>query len=165
MSITYTPANFSSKDALPSGHPDKIVSGSDFDTEFAKIQASFLLAAPAADPVLTGDGSIGGEFTVGTNLFTQSMNVRNLSYSGGNYTISHTGNGTWTVGPSGSFLNHTNSSLEIEVISAFSVTNGFFGDYFVADSNGIKMPNIPTSDPAEAGRLWNDGGTLKISAG
>lgn len=29
----------------------------------------------------------------------------------------------------------------------------------------IDMVNLPTSDPAVAGRLWNDGGTLKVSAG
>ena len=29
----------------------------------------------------------------------------------------------------------------------------------------LKMDNLPTSDPAIAGQLWNDNGTLKISAG
>lgn len=29
----------------------------------------------------------------------------------------------------------------------------------------VEMPHVPTSDPTVAGRLWNDGGTLKISAG
>ncbi|MHC4240680.1 MAG: hypothetical protein ACYSUC_13200 [Planctomycetota bacterium] len=29
----------------------------------------------------------------------------------------------------------------------------------------VSMPNLPTSDPASAGLLWNDSGTLKISAG
>ena len=29
----------------------------------------------------------------------------------------------------------------------------------------ISMTALPTSDPAVAGRLWNDGGTLKVSAG
>ena len=29
----------------------------------------------------------------------------------------------------------------------------------------IMMPNLPTSDPSTAGQLWNDSGTLKISAG
>lgn len=29
----------------------------------------------------------------------------------------------------------------------------------------IRMGNLPTSDPGVAGRLWNDGGTLKISTG
>ena len=29
----------------------------------------------------------------------------------------------------------------------------------------VLMPNLPTSDPSTAGQLWNDSGTLKISAG
>jgi hypothetical protein len=29
----------------------------------------------------------------------------------------------------------------------------------------ILMANLPTSDPTNAGQLWNDSGTLKISAG
>lgn len=29
----------------------------------------------------------------------------------------------------------------------------------------VEMPNLPTSDPAVAGRLWNDAGTVKVSAG
>ena len=29
----------------------------------------------------------------------------------------------------------------------------------------IKMTALPTSDPAVAGALWNDAGTLKVSAG
>lgn len=32
-------------------------------------------------------------------------------------------------------------------------------------SNDITFDALPTSDPAEAGRLWNDSNTLKISAG
>ena len=29
----------------------------------------------------------------------------------------------------------------------------------------VLMPNLPTSDPSVANELWNDSGTLKISAG
>ena len=29
----------------------------------------------------------------------------------------------------------------------------------------VLMPNLPTSDPTTAGQLWNDSGTLKVSAG
>lgn len=36
---------------------------------------------------------------------------------------------------------------------------------FVFSGASIKMAFLPTSDPADAGRLWNDAGTLKISAG
>ncbi len=32
-------------------------------------------------------------------------------------------------------------------------------------SSKIDFTNLPTSDPTSAGRLWNDSGTLKVSAG
>lgn len=32
-------------------------------------------------------------------------------------------------------------------------------------NGGLSLPQIPTADPGVAGRVWNDGGTLKISAG
>ena len=32
-------------------------------------------------------------------------------------------------------------------------------------SDTLKMTNLPTSDPAVAGQLWNDNGTVKVSAG
>ena len=32
-------------------------------------------------------------------------------------------------------------------------------------SGGVNMPNLPTSDPAVAGRLWRDGTDLKVSVG
>ena len=50
-------------------------------------------------------------------------------------------------------------------------------DYFLSVAGGhvngdvslngsiIMMPNLPTSDPTNEGQLWNDSGTLKISAG
>lgn len=36
--------------------------------------------------------------------------------------------------------------------------------YMDLDGN-LVMPNLPTSDPTVAGALWNDSGTLKVSAG
>lgn len=36
---------------------------------------------------------------------------------------------------------------------------------FTVPAATISMANLPTSNPAVAGRLWNDGGTVKISAG
>lgn len=35
----------------------------------------------------------------------------------------------------------------------------------VTITNQPIMPNLPTTNPAVAGALWNDGGTVKISAG
>jgi hypothetical protein len=31
--------------------------------------------------------------------------------------------------------------------------------------SGLRLTSLPTSDPAVAGQLWNDGGTVKVSAG
>jgi hypothetical protein len=35
----------------------------------------------------------------------------------------------------------------------------------VMESSNLTMQNMPTSDPGVAGQIWNDSGTLKISAG
>ena len=52
--------------------------------------------------------------------------------------------------------------------------NGSFGKTVISSSstNGIEidtqvivLSNLPTTDPVNAGQLWNDSGTLKISAG
>jgi hypothetical protein len=39
-----------------------------------------------------------------------------------------------------------------------------YGDAQIEGST-VLMPNLPTSDPSVAGQLWNDNGTVKISAG
>ena len=36
---------------------------------------------------------------------------------------------------------------------------------FEVRNDGVFLPNIPTSDPVNAGQLWLDGTTLKVSAG
>jgi hypothetical protein len=36
---------------------------------------------------------------------------------------------------------------------------------FDVRNDGVFLPNIPTSDPVNAGQLWLDGDTLKVSAG
>tara|TARA_E500000331_G_C17220274_1_gene697765 strand:+ start:154 stop:822 length:669 start_codon:yes stop_codon:yes gene_type:complete len=47
--------------------------------------------------------------------------------------------------------------------SALKVDSGT--DTLSSDCVIIKLPNLPTSDPNNAGQLWNSSGTLKISAG
>ena len=33
------------------------------------------------------------------------------------------------------------------------------------ESGKVMATDLPTSDPSNTGQLWNDGGTVKISAG
>lgn len=44
------------------------------------------------------------------------------------------------------------------VTGAVTVTASF-------DGGTVILPNLPTVDPVVAGALWNDAGTLKVSAG
>ena len=39
------------------------------------------------------------------------------------------------------------------------------GTVMVNESGKVMAPDLPTSDPSNAGQLWNDNGTVKISAG
>ena len=39
------------------------------------------------------------------------------------------------------------------------------GTVMVNESGKVMAPDLPTSDPSNAGQLWNDSGTVKISAG
>jgi hypothetical protein len=39
------------------------------------------------------------------------------------------------------------------------------GDVLVNDSGAVFLTDLPTSDPSVANQLWNDSGTLKVSAG
>ena len=49
-------------------------------------------------------------------------------------------------------------------ISGSKTSTGSLGSLIV-DGKSIDFSNLPTSDPGVAGRLYNDGGTVKISAG
>ena len=43
--------------------------------------------------------------------------------------------------------------------------NNLYSTGSVGSNNVVILANLPTSDPTNAGQLWNDSGTLKISAG
>ena len=46
--------------------------------------------------------------------------------------------------------------------------NGFEGSVTattLSASGAVTLSGLPTSDPAVAGQLWNDAGTVKVSAG
>lgn len=50
--------------------------------------------------------------------------------------------------------------------NSFKIRSQSGGDHLTITPAGImKLPNLPTSDPVDTGALWNDNGSLKISAG
>ena len=85
-------------------------------------------------------------------------NVSATSYKTGSTTVLQ-GDADVIVGSSGgtgtiSLTTHTSTPFKIEN-----------DDSITMSPTKIVMSNLPTSDPGTTGQLWNDNGTLKISAG
>ena len=86
----YTKAtNFTAKDALSSGNPQKIVRGSEIDTEFVAIQTAVNSKADSASPTISGTAVIAaltvtGNETVGGTL-TVTGALEAASVDGGSF--------------------------------------------------------------------------------
>lgn len=62
--------NFTSKDSLPSGDTNKIIRGSEFDTEFNNISTAIQTKADLASPALTGTATAVNLTVSGTFIAT-----------------------------------------------------------------------------------------------
>lgn len=68
-------------------------------------------------------------------------------------------------------LNETTTGFDIyndlsdNTASLFRILDNNSTNIFEVRNDGVFLPNIPTSDPVNAGQLWLDGDTLKVSAG
>jgi len=103
-------------------------------------------------------GNTGTKFAFGTNAIS--------FYSGHSNPDSEP---SLTVNSEGVIVNQvsgTHIDFRVEsdgVNAALKVDAG--DDILSSDCVKVSLPNLPTSNPGVAGRLWNDSGTLKISAG
>lgn len=69
--------------------------------------------------------------------------------------------------------NNWTAKLEFRPVKSTSGTEDFGTTVFsvsqdkveIGNTSAVYIQNLPTSDPTSAGQLWNDGGTLKVSAG
>lgn len=104
----------------------------------------------------------------GQNVTTGSdMNVIIGNYTGNDIT---TGAGNITIGAN---LNGSGADSPRKYSSYWLNIGGLVKGYIYPDASlryllvdgGLELPKLPTADPKIAGRVWNDGGTLKISAG
>lgn len=105
--------------------------------------------------MLMGEGGNGStspqsEFTMGPSYATSTDTAgTTLVITGGRNTGAGTG---------GSI------KFQIATVGASSSTAGTFADEITISENSIIFHNLPTSDPSVTGQLWNDSGTLKVSA-
>lgn len=54
---------------------------------------------------------------------------------------------------------------KFEIVKDTSAATGGTTLFEVREDGSIKAPNLPTSDPGEAGVLWNDAGVVTVSSG
>ena len=106
--------------------------------------------------------------------FTTSQTVSAVDI-GGNFTdtdgdqkvlsLTPTYNQSGTAGSTDLLINRTETATGSGDQNLMDLQVGGTSKFKVTNSGGVSMPNLPTSDPASAGELWNDSGTLKVSAG
>lgn len=131
------------------------------------LAASYTLLFPGNDgdngQVLTTNGSgVTSWTTNGTGTVSNvatSGTVNGLTLTGGPITST----GTITLG----------GTLSLATAPAIGSTSANTGAFTTLNASSnvtftgivVSMANLPTSDPVVAGQLWNDTGTLKVSAG
>lgn len=174
--------------------PSETVDGAILSTEGDSVQFLWVGDAWVLDRAAnnTNDHSeyvMAGNFTIGNILNTDPMTARTITIHGGDSELS--GGGNLTLRSGSPYADNKNAGNILLVGGDAYVTNGNGGGISLnagaaadPERNGIinlsarlvqfiglnsplvvLMPDLPTADPVNAGQLWNDGGTLKVSAG
>ena len=76
--------NFGAKDTLPSGDTNKIIRGSEFDTEFDAIATASATKSDIASPTFTGTVTV-PNFTVTGNVTVDLGSADTVTIDGGPY--------------------------------------------------------------------------------
>lgn len=154
------------------------------------VSAGWDTQASALRSIAIGSSNLnsgGNSFKVGYNITCSVPNVALL-----NYPDWYGGNGVTNASPTSLTINGTGGSGTNVVGGDVSVKGGVstgnaapgkfkvqagtpgasgatlqaLSDVLVVDAAGVvRIIGLPTSDPVVANQLWNDGGTLKVSAG
>jgi len=149
-------------------------------TGFASIKAGITLNSTVSGAVFQGNNSSAAAVDVSGTTNTSSTVI-----AGGNFLradASDTTTGAITIDNDTGLLVGDSQELTLSVSSSnitiaqtsqdkdlsFTVNDGGTATVTLkldGASGGVNMPNLPTSDPAVAGRLWRDGTDLKVSVG
>jgi len=98
------------------------------------------------------------------DLMGQDSTGKSIDISGN--TISSTFTNTdINISPNGSGDTVISSDLVVNTIKSDDSAQVTVEDGLTVTGAVVMLSNLPTSDPNNAGQLWNDSGTLKVSAG
>ena len=98
------------------------------------------------------------------DLMGQDSTGKSIDISGN--TISSTFTNTdINISPNGTGDVVIGSDLVVNTIKSDDSAQVTIEDGLTVNGAVVMLSNLPTSDPSNAGQLWNDSGTLKVSAG
>ncbi|MDA7837403.1 hypothetical protein N9A42_00010 [bacterium] len=120
----------------------------------------------ASNATAIGYNAKAGNNTFGTGSF--SVAVGKDAYSQYNHSMHINSAANLGTGPSavgGIVIESTLGRLEYSATADWVFNAGVTMTDLTASGATVVFNNLPTVDPVNAGQLWNDGGTLKVSAG
>ena len=98
------------------------------------------------------------------DLIGQDSTGKSIDISGN--TISSTFTNTdINISPNGTGDTVIDSDLVVNTIKSDDSAQVTVEDGLTVNGTVVMLSNLPTSNPNNAGQLWNDSGTLKVSAG
>ena len=141
------------------------------------------MASPNIVPRADSEGGLGtaskywGAAYINTITTTSHINLPDNAIlkigTGSDLKISHDGTDSVVQNDTGD-LEFQNRQNDGDIVFKSDDGSGGVTPYITLDGGDVStivntvkvlMPNLPTSDPSVAGQLYNDSGTLKISAG
>lgn len=129
-----------------------------------KLQGSNTNAVCIGNNAGNGLASLNSSVMIGHNAGNGSLNVNTNAI-----VINASGSNTGVAGAGGVVLQTTKAKMEYSDANGWQFGADIGGTPSTAtispDTGVYVFPNLPTSDPVNAGQLWNDAGTLKVSAG
>ena len=120
----------------------------------------------ASSATAIGYNAKAGNNTFGTGAF--SVAVGKDAYSQYDHSMHINSAANLGTGPSavgGIVIESTLGRLEYSAATDWVFSAGVTMTDLVASGATVVFSNLPTTDPVNAGQLWNDAGTMKISAG
>jgi len=98
------------------------------------------------------------------DLIGQDSTGRSIDISGNTISSTYT-NTDINISPNGTGDVVISSDLVVNTIKSDDSAQVTVEDGLTVKGAVVMLSNLPTSNPNNAGQLWNDSGTLKVSAG
>jgi hypothetical protein len=111
--------NFATKDTLPSGDANKIVKGTEIDTEFNNIATAISTKPDSASPTFTGNATLATATITTANITTANITTASITNA---LPVASGGTGVTTATGSGSVVLSNSPTLKLPRIEGVTIT-------------------------------------------